>query len=235
MFGTIWNDFLYQPLFNVLIWMYNNWTDQNLGWAIVYLTVLLRVVLLPFTIIAERDRIKNEKLTTELRGLAKEYRNDPVMQKDEIRRRLRQKRVRPWAKVVVLGIQVLVLVLLYQVFLRGITGEKLIRFLYSWVDFPGRINTMFYGFNLGKVHDVVWPGAVGLFLLAEIYWDYRKHKRELTKSDLFYFIIFPLFSFFILWILPMVKSLFIMTSLLFSVIIRLFVNLLFKPASVPKK
>jgi hypothetical protein len=38
--------------------------------------------------------------------------------------------VYPWAKSIVLGVQGLVFVLLYQVFLRGITGEKIIKILY---------------------------------------------------------------------------------------------------------
>ena len=32
---NLWNDLLYQPLFNFLIWIYNTWTDGNLGWAVV--------------------------------------------------------------------------------------------------------------------------------------------------------------------------------------------------------
>ena len=38
-------------------------------------------------------------------------------------------------KLFSLGVQVLVLILLYQVFLRGITGDKMMKILYSWVDF----------------------------------------------------------------------------------------------------
>jgi len=56
---TIWHDFLYQPVFNFLIWVYNNWTDQNLGWAVVYMTIILRLILLPFSIISEKNKNKN--------------------------------------------------------------------------------------------------------------------------------------------------------------------------------
>lgn len=225
---SLWNDFLYQPLFNFLIWIYNNWTDVNLGWAVVYLTLVLRVVLLPFTLITERNQVRNEALVDEVRAIEKAYAKDPVLKKQEIRRILKKRRVQPWAKVVTIGVQLLVLVLLYQVFLRGITGEKLLKILYPVVDFPGAINTNFYGFDLGARHDWLWAGAVALFLFLEVYLELQKRKRGLRKGDLVYSLLFPAFVFLFLWWLPMVKSLFILTSMLFSVIIGWFSRSLFR-------
>ena len=233
MLGTIWNDFLYQPVFNLLIWLYNNWTDANLGWAVVYLTILLRLILLPFTLVTEKNRAKNQDLDEEVKRIERGYRNDPVLMNQEVRNALRKTKINPWSKVVVLAVQILVLVLLYQVFLRGITGDKVIKILYPFINFPGKINTIFYGFELGKVHDLIWPGIVALFLLVEIYVGYRKHK-SLSQADLAYFILFPAFSFLALWILPMVKSLFILTSLIFSVIIHQFSKIIFRPKPVAK-
>lgn len=235
MLGLIWNDYLYKPLFNVLIWFYNNWANQNLGWAVIYLTIGLRMLLLPLTILTESSKMKNIELNEEIHKAEKEFRNDPILRKEEIRKKIKQRKIRPWTKVVALGIQLLVLILLYQVFLRGITGEKLIKFLYDWVDFPGSINIMFYGFNLGQTHDIIWPGIVALFLFVEIYIDYKNRKIQPDKSDLFYFIFFPAASFLLLWILPMVKSLFILTSMMFSVIIHQFIKILFKPAKKEEK
>ncbi|KKQ28232.1 MAG: Membrane protein insertase YidC [Candidatus Magasanikbacteria bacterium GW2011_GWC2_37_14] len=228
MFINLWNDFLYQPVFNFLIWIYNNWTDQNLGWAVVYLTIVLRMVLLPFTLVTEKTKTKNDEIDAQVKQIEKDHRDDPVKKKEELRRLFKKRKTSPWSTVVVLGVQILVLVLLYQVFLRGITGEKILRILYPFMDFPGQINVMFYGFNLGETRTIIWPGITALYLLLEIYLDYRKQKFNLTKSDLAYFILFPAFSFLALWFLPMVKSLFILTTMTFSVIISQFSKVLFK-------
>lgn len=229
MLGTIWNDFLYQPVFNFLIWIYSNWADHNLGWAVVYLTIILRFLLLPFTLFTERAKAKDADISQDIKKIEQSFKNDHIRKKDELRRVFKQKKIRPWSKAIVLGVQVLVLVLLYQVFLRGITGEKIMKILYPFIDFPGQINTMFYGFDLGARHDIIWPGIVAIFLLVEIYLGYRKHKFGLTKADLVYFLLFPAFSFFALWLLPMVKSLFILTSMTFSVIIGQFSKVIFRP------
>lgn len=225
---TIWNDFLYQPVFNFLIWIYNNWTDHNLGWAIVYLTIILRFVLLPFSIISEKNKHKNDEIKQKAEQIAKDYPNDPVMRKEEIRKVLKTRRISPWSKAIVLGVQALVLVLLYQVFLRGITGDKVIKIIYSFIDYPGKINTIFYGFELGKVHDSLWAGIVAWLLFFEIYFDYRKHKVPLQKQDLAYFFLFPAFTFLLLWILPMAKALFVLTSMVFSIIIGQISKLFFR-------
>ncbi len=231
MFEFIWNEILYQPLFNVLIWMYNNVTDHNLGWAVILVTIALRVLMLPLSVISEYNRVRNQELAAEIETMGQDFKFDPILRKEHIRKLVRARKVHPWAKTLGLVVQLLVLLLLYQVFWRGITGEKLITYLYDWVDFPGTINIMFYGFNLAAHHDIVWAGIVALLMLAEVYLEVRRNKNAPTKSDLLYFILFPLATFYILWMLPMVKSLFVLTSILFSAI----VNPLLHSAMKPKK
>lgn len=201
-----------------------------MGWAVVYLTIILRVVLLPFSLIDEYNRVKNEALYKEIKGLEKVYQNDQILLKQEIRRVMKKRRVQPWAKMVVLGIQLLVLVLLYQVFISGIRGNNIVRILYPSVTPPSEINTNFYGFELGMKNDIIWAGAVGLFLLIEIYLKYRRLKGGISKSDLTYFILFPLFVAVLLWMLPMVKSLFVFTSIAFSAVMGGIMTMFFQDA-----
>ena len=227
-----WYIYAYQPLFNLLIYIYNNFTDQNLGWAIVQLTVLLRFVLLPFTILAEYNRVKNEELAKEIEQISKIYKKDPIQRKQEIRLIMKQRRVQPWSRVFVLAVQAFVMLLLYQVFKQGIAGERMLQTLYQAVDFPGVVNTNFYGFNLGQPHDAIWAGAVALWLFAETYLEFRKRGNNLTRADLTYFMLFPTMVFVLLWALPMSKSLFVFTSLVFSAIIGMIFRPIFRK---PKK
>jgi membrane protein insertase Oxa1/YidC/SpoIIIJ len=231
MLFSIWNDFLYQPLFNGLIWIYNNWTDQNLGWAVIYPTVLLRVAMIPLSIVEERNKRKNAQLWDKIKQIDKDFRDDQVAKKDEIRRIVKTQRVYPWAKAVALGLQLLVLVLLYQVFIQGITGDRLFQTLYPWIDYPGKINIIFFGFDIGASHDILWSAFVGAWLMLEIYWEFREKRKVKIyprKTDLAYIILFPLSATLILWYLPMVKALFILTSMAFSVIIHQFLKPFFK-------
>ena len=95
------------------------------------------------------------------------------------------------------------------------------------------IETDFYGFDLRKRHDYIWAGAVAVWLFAEIYLDlHKKQIGGVKKGDMIFFLIFPTSVFLVLWYLPMVKSLFILTSMLFSVIIAQISKVVFR--SEPK-
>ena len=195
-------------------------TAQNLGWAVVCLTLFIRLAILPFSIIGEKNALKNENLEKEIEDIAKSYRHDPILQKEEIRKILKKKKVSAWATVVVIVMQALVFLLLYQVFVRGVTGEKMLFYLYDWNDFPGTINIYFYGFDLSQRHEIIWPLLVALLLAFEIYIDFSKKKKVLDLHDLFFFILYPASIFLFLWWLPMVKSLFFFTTISFSIIVK---------------
>ncbi len=220
MFHQIWHDFLYTPLLNFLIWLYNGPAFGNLGVAIIYLTVIIRIVLLPLTVVSERSKILYERLTKKIEKIGHDFKNDQIQKKEMIRKVMREHKVSPWAKVMVLGVQALILVLLYQVFIGGINGK--LGDLYFWVTHPDFINTVFFGFDLGETKNLFWSGAVGVILFLEIFIDYRSKPGGLTKSEVAYMIFFPAACFFVLWVLPIAKSIFILTSLCFSFIVIFF-------------
>ena len=217
MLSTIWNEYLFRPIFNILIYFYNEVTAQNLGLAVIYLTLLIRLALLPFSFISVWKEGFHKKLSTAISKIALAHKNDSVLQNQEIREFLKKNRVNPWSKAIVLGVQALTLVLLYQVFLGGIRGTKM-EYLYDWVERPDFVNAMFLGFDIGE-RNFVWPLAVAIFLFIEISLEQRKKKKYLLNSDIVYKYFFPLAVFGFLFLLPMVKALFILTSLIFSAIV----------------
>lgn len=233
MFSLVWNEYLFKPVFNILIFLYNEVSGQNLGFAVIYLTIIIRFVLLPFSIISVWKKAFYKKLTEQIEKIALAYKNDPVLQNQEIREFLKTHRVNPWAKAIVLGVQALTLILLYQVFLGGIKGTKMDE-IYDWIERPDFVNTVFLGFELGE-KNFIWSAAVAILLFIEISLDQRKKKALLLNSDIVYKYFFPLVVFVVLSLIPMVKSLFILTSLIFSAIVVGGVKFLFNFLSSTKK
>ncbi|KKU12715.1 MAG: Membrane protein insertase YidC [Parcubacteria group bacterium GW2011_GWC2_45_7] len=183
------------------------------------MTVALRVVLIPFSIIAERNSFKFEKIQEDLVAIQNEFKDDPIARKDHIREVLRANRIQPWASAILLGIQLLALVLLYQVFVGGMTGK--LNALYPSIARPDVINTRFLGFDIAQKNIYV-AGLVGVLLYWQI-WRSQRHRRDtLTLSDSLFRYAFPLMSFVILASLPAVKTIFILTSMAFSYIVHLF-------------
>lgn|SRR3989344_3806251 len=215
MSDSLWFIYLYQPLLNILVWLYNNWAGLNLGWAVVMLTVGLRVLLLPFSIITERNAVRYERLHERIAGLQKSFKNDPVQLKEEIRKVMRQYRVSPWAKTVVLAALGLVLLLLYEVFLGGMEFSVISRALYNWNDAPGVVNTMFFGFDISE-RSFLFALAAAVWLFFDLYLTERRNPQTPSKGEVLFIVLFPIFVGLLLYWLPMVKSLFILTSMAFS-------------------
>lgn len=228
MLATFWFVVLYQPLFNALIYIYSTIANYNLGWAVIWLTIFLRIILLPLDVLAAQAADRRDKAHAEAREAMKAYKNDPVAQKQVAREIMRKHHISPWAKALMLGIQLLTLILLYQVFIGGITGDRVLKVLYPGVDYPGRINTSFYGFEIGRWHDPLWAGIAAVYLFLSTFIEMRERKVW-ERADLLFLLAFPLFTYIVLWYLPMVKSLFILTTMIFSDIVIIIRHLLFSP------
>ena len=216
-FSWFWTTFFYAPLFNALIWLYNGPAQQNFGVSIIMLTVALRIIIFPLTILSERNKHIYDKVEAEVADIEKAYKNDEEQQKERIRELLRSRHVSPWARTSSLFIQALVLIVLYQVFMSGIRMNHF-NVLYPGVTAPDFVFTDFLGTNLGKPN-WFWAAIVGVWLYLEITNEQRHRKEAVTKADQFYRIAFPLFSFGALYLLPSAKSIFILTSMCFSFII----------------
>ena len=220
-----WQYYLYIPLFNFLVWLYLNYSIYNLGIAVIILTIILRIVLLPFTILTERGKIISQNLKREVKQIEKDFATDPVKKKLAVRMLLKKKKIRPWAKAVVLMVQALVLVLLYRVFLGGINTEEKLHLLYPGIPRPDFINTKFLWFDIGQ-RDLLIPGIVAGYLFGTILINFWERKNHITKKEQIYSLFFPALVFLILAILPAVKSIFILTSLIFSSIISMITALI---------
>jgi len=215
--SLFWTTFFYAPLFNALIWLYNGPAQQNFGVAIIMLTVALRIVIFPLTLLSERNKHVYAQVEAEIADIERAYKNDEEQQKERIRELLRSRHVSPWARTSSLFIQALVLIVLYQVFMSGIRMNHF-DVLYPGVIAPDFVFTDFLGTNLGQ-RSWFWAAIVGVWLFLEISVEQRRHKEVVTKADQFYRVAFPAFSFAALWILPAAKSIFILTSMSFSFII----------------
>ena len=59
----------------ILNFIYN--LVQNYGWAIIIFSVLLKLILLPFTIKQQKTMKKTAKVQEEMKSIQLKYRNDP--------------------------------------------------------------------------------------------------------------------------------------------------------------
>lgn len=222
----LWHTFLYDPVLNALIAFYNGPGRQNLGVALIELMVVLRIFLLPLTIASIRTRKRYDELHEKIHSVEIAYKNDSVRRKEAIRILLHEYHINPWAKAGTLSIQFIALVVLYRVFVDAVKKNNFIG-LYSWNHNPDFFNRTFLGFDL-LGHSIFWAGLVAVVLYLELWIEQRHHRDTLTNADVVYRIVFPLAFGLVLFALPSGKSIFVLTSLLFSIMIEI-LRWIFRP------
>lgn len=217
---SLWFIILYQPLLNALIWIYTNLASQNLGIAVIIMTVGLRLVLIPFSVISEKNEAKRRLLEADEKTLALVYKNDSVAQKEELRKLMKKNHISPWARFFTLVAQVALFIVLYQVFINGVNNERISKDLYPGVSYPGHLSTAFFGYDIAKSHTSFWAGITAVYIFISAIGEGLLRHKSWEKSDLYFLIFFPLSIFCGLWFLPMVKSIFLLTTVVFSDMIK---------------
>lgn len=159
---AIWNALLYQPIWNALVWFYNIIPGQDIGLAIIAITILLKIILFPFTLQGLRSQKALQALQPKIEEIKKKYKGQKEVLAKEMMELYKREKVSPLSSCLPLLIQLPILIALYQVLRAGL-GEPPVELLYPFVQDPNGINPMFLGFvDLAKVSIplAVMAGAV---------------------------------------------------------------------------
>jgi YidC/Oxa1 family membrane protein insertase len=136
----------YQPILNLLVFFYNIIPGNDIGVAIVVLTVLIRAILYPLN----QQSIKSQKALKDLQPkideLKKKYANDKTEQGRAMMELYKAEKVNPFSSCLPLLIQFPFLIAVYYVFRDGLTGNKALELVYSFISRPETLNPITLGF-----------------------------------------------------------------------------------------
>lgn len=136
---------LYQPLFNLLVFLYNVIPGQDVGVAIIALTLLTKLLLYPLTRKSLKAQRDIQLLQPKLKEIQEKHKNDKTLQAQETMKLYKEHGVNPLGGCLPLLIQLPLLIALFQVFHTGFEPGTLETDLYSFVANPGTLNPWFLG------------------------------------------------------------------------------------------
>ncbi|MEK7568269.1 MAG: YidC/Oxa1 family membrane protein insertase [Patescibacteria group bacterium] len=143
--SNLFHEILYRPLFNALIFLYQNFSFGDFGIAIILLTIAIRFILFPFFYKSAKDQAILQRLAPKIKAIQAEHKNDREKQAREMLALYRQHEVNPLSGFFfIILVQLPILIALYQVFLKGFSVESLTA-LYSFIEKPESINVLFLG------------------------------------------------------------------------------------------
>ena len=242
----MWQQFLYHPILNLLVFFYQI-LFQNLGLAILAMTVVLRAALIPLTLPTLKAAQKQKDLAPELEKLKKKHKDNKEKLAKAQMELYRQHGVNPAAGCLPQILQLIILIALYQAFIQVLSNDgqavlKLNEILYF--DFlkldPARtINASFGPWTLSQPDRFfVLPILAGLsqLLLSKmmrpaVVKGSKEAKKTPDKSDdLMYTMqeqmlyMMPLMTIFIGWRLPSGLVLYWLATTVFSLVQQYFVS-----------
>ncbi len=200
----------YQPILNLLVFLYNTIAFQDLGIAIILLTVLIKLILWPLG----RQSIKSQKalqdLQPKIEELKKKYADNKVELSRATMEMYKENKVNPFSSCLPLLIQLPFLFAVYQVFRDGL-GNKL-GLVYSFVSRPEIIHSVSFGFldlNKPNIYLAVlaglaqfWQAKMMITKSPAIKSDGSKDESmaAMMNKQMLYFM--PAITIFIGWSLP---------------------------------
>lgn len=136
---------LEQPMFNLLIGLYNVIPGADMGFAIIALTLIVKLALWPLTHTSLKSQKALQEIQPKIDALKVEFKDDKEKQAKAMMGLYAEEKVNPLSSCLPVLIQLPILIALYKVLSFGLRPDNLVH-LYPFIPHPETINTTFLGF-----------------------------------------------------------------------------------------
>jgi YidC/Oxa1 family membrane protein insertase len=151
--ASLFNTVLYQPLLNLLVFLYDVLPGNDIGLAIVALTIIIKLILHPLSRTSLKQQRSMMQLQPKIEALKVKYKDNKEQQAKELMNLYKQEKVNPLSSCLPVLVQLPFLIAVFKVFQNGLNSSSLGQ-LYSFVPNPGHLDPHTFG-GLDLSHPVV--------------------------------------------------------------------------------
>lgn len=175
--GVFFHSFIYQPVYNILVFFYNVVPGHDFGVAIILTTLLIKTLFIPLSQKQIESQKKMQELQPKIKELQKKYKDDKEKQTKAIMELYKEHKANPLSGCLPLIVQLIVLIAIYRVIINishagfSISSAD----LYAFVTNPGAVKHLFLNFI-----DLTKPNYVfaALSALAQYYQTKMLFQRQ---------------------------------------------------------
>jgi YidC/Oxa1 family membrane protein insertase len=225
-FISAFNLILYQPLFNILIFLYEALPGSDFGIAVIILTLTIRIALYPLTLKSIKIQKKFSQLQPKIKEIQEKYKKNKEEQAKKMMEFYQKEKINPFGGCLLTLLQLPILIALFWVLKKGLEAGEM-NLLYSFIPEPGLIDPFFLGLiNLSEASlFLAFLAGVSQFFQMKMLAPKKKKSSvndgqmaqisEMMQKQMVY--LFPLITFFILCRLPAAIGLYWLVTALFSI------------------
>jgi YidC/Oxa1 family membrane protein insertase len=171
----VFNTFIYQPVYNLLILAYNLIPFRDFGIAIIVVTVIIKFLLIPLSRKQIESQKKMQEMQPKIKALQEKHKGDKEKQSKALMDFYKENKANPFSGCLPMIVQLVFLIAIYRVLFNISQAGLMVTSadLYSFVGNPGQINKMFIGLvdlssaiNLGSIALKDLPHIILVILAA---------------------------------------------------------------------
>ncbi|MFB6212793.1 MAG: YidC/Oxa1 family membrane protein insertase [Candidatus Magasanikbacteria bacterium] len=131
-----YNFLFYNPIFEALVFIYQNLSFSSLGFSILILTVGIRIILFPLFYKSAKSQAIMKKIRPKIKAIKEEYKDNKEKQAEKLMELYKKYGFNPFSSFLVLLIQLPVFIALFRIF----RNSDLLTETFSNLTFLGVIN-----------------------------------------------------------------------------------------------
>jgi len=135
----------YQPILNILVFLYNIVPGHDLGIAIILMTIVIKLILLPLSKKAIKSQKSLQDLQPKVEAVKKQYKDQSDKMAQAMMSLYKENKVNPFSSCLPLLIQIPFLYAVFMVFRNGFANGNL-DLVYPFITRPEHIETISLGF-----------------------------------------------------------------------------------------
>jgi YidC/Oxa1 family membrane protein insertase len=135
----------YKPILNTLIFFYETIAGHDFGLAIIFTTILVRLILAPFFHKGAHQQALMQRIQPKVQKIQELHKNDKEQQTKALMELYKEHGVNPFSGIILLIIQLPILIALYSIVRSGVGSSELLM-LYSFIVRPDIVSHSLLGF-----------------------------------------------------------------------------------------
>lgn len=169
MFLDAFNNLIFIPLYNGLIFFIDIVPYADVGIAVILLTVAVKLVLFPLAHKAARMQLRIRAIAPEMQELKERYKDDRQEQTLKMFELYRKHNIRPFLSLLIILIQIPIILGLYWVFFQGGLPDVQPELVYGFIPLPQAVNMDFLGLIDMGGKSVLLAALAGISQFAHSY------------------------------------------------------------------
>ncbi len=142
---TLFTTIFYQPILNLVLVIYNWLPGHDIGWTIIILTVIIKLILYPLSKKSIESQKSLQNLQPKLEAIKAKHKDDKEALSRAMMELYKQEKVNPLSSCLPLLIQLPFFWAIFRVFRDDLLGKALV-LAYPFIHNPGILNPIAFGF-----------------------------------------------------------------------------------------